>query len=213
MAHIKRGILGGGSGKIGNVVMSAWKGIAVLKSLPLSVANPRTVKQVAQRSKMKAITLFATFITVTVIKPLWDRFAMEMSGFNAFVKHNIEPKASSVALTYTNIKIALGKLYCPAITSSGISVADGVLDMSFPSAVVGDYGADTDVPYAVAFNVTRLTGSGGFQDGNTRADGEVQVPMPLGTQVGDTVHSYLAFRSADGTMVSNGVYKICTVTA
>ena len=51
MGTIKKGILGSFSGKVGNIVGASWKGIAYIRSLPASVRNPRTVKQVTQRSK------------------------------------------------------------------------------------------------------------------------------------------------------------------
>ncbi len=40
MGIIKRGILGGFSNKVANVVGSSWKGINTMRALPLSVANP-----------------------------------------------------------------------------------------------------------------------------------------------------------------------------
>ena len=41
MAIISQGILGGISGKIGNVVGGSWKGIDYLRIMPASVANPK----------------------------------------------------------------------------------------------------------------------------------------------------------------------------
>ena len=46
MAKVRQGILGGFRGRVGNIVGTGWKGIAVMKSLPLTVANPRTAGQV-----------------------------------------------------------------------------------------------------------------------------------------------------------------------
>ena len=55
MGVIKQGILGGFSGKVANIVGSSWKGIPVIKSLPLSVANPQTAAQTTQRNKLKGV--------------------------------------------------------------------------------------------------------------------------------------------------------------
>lgn len=38
MGTIKQGILGGFSGKVGNVVGASWKGIDYIRSLPSSVS-------------------------------------------------------------------------------------------------------------------------------------------------------------------------------
>ena len=51
MGKISQGILGGVSGKVGNVVGGSWKGIDYLKIMPASVANPQTPAQMDQRSK------------------------------------------------------------------------------------------------------------------------------------------------------------------
>ena len=51
MGTIKKGVLGGFSGKVGTVVGASWKGIDYIRSLPASVKNPRTEGQVTQRTK------------------------------------------------------------------------------------------------------------------------------------------------------------------
>lgn len=89
MAVIKRGILGGFSGKIGNVVGSSWKGVDVIKSLPLSVANPQTAAQTTQRNKMTTAVRFSRILLAAIIQPFWNPFAQRQSGYNAFVSENI----------------------------------------------------------------------------------------------------------------------------
>jgi hypothetical protein len=42
MGKISQGILGGISGKVGNVIGGSWKGIDYIRVKPSSVANPRT---------------------------------------------------------------------------------------------------------------------------------------------------------------------------
>ena len=90
MGIIRQGILGGFSGKVANVVGSSWKGIAIVKSLPLSVANPRTAAQVGQREKMAACVEALKPILSEVIKPLNDRFAGQMSGYNYSLQESIK---------------------------------------------------------------------------------------------------------------------------
>ena len=88
MGIIKRGILGGVSGKVANVIGGSWKGIEYLRSMPLSVANPRTTAQVANRDRFKSVTVLGSEMLTTVVKPLWDRFAVAMSGYNDFCRAN-----------------------------------------------------------------------------------------------------------------------------
>jgi hypothetical protein len=51
MGTIKKGILGGFSGKVGTVVGASWRGISYMRSLPQKVRNPRTQGQRSQRNK------------------------------------------------------------------------------------------------------------------------------------------------------------------
>ena len=88
MGVIKRGILGGVSNKVGNVVGSSWKGIATLRSLPLSVANPNTKAQRDNRSTFSAMSKLGSDVLTTVCQPLWNRDAKQMSRFNAYVMEN-----------------------------------------------------------------------------------------------------------------------------
>ena len=110
MGVIKRGILGGFSNKVGNVVGSTWKGIAVVKSMPLSVANPRSAGQVKQRTFFKHMTILASGTLSSIIKPLWDRFASNMSGYNAFISTNRFAITSLGEIDKT--KLVFGKRGC-----------------------------------------------------------------------------------------------------
>ena len=103
MGIIRRGILGGFSGKVANVVGSSWKGIAVMRALPLSVTNPKTVGQVEQRSAFSIISKFASSILTVWVKPLWDRQAQSMSGYNAFIQQNVDIVKSDKELIIENL--------------------------------------------------------------------------------------------------------------
>ena len=83
MGIIKRGILGGFSGKVANVVGTNWKGIEVIKAMPLSVRNPKTVSQVAQRNLFLRAINFAQSIGVDVCRLYNNRTSVRKSGFNA----------------------------------------------------------------------------------------------------------------------------------
>jgi len=65
MAHIRKGILGGFSGKVGTVIGSSWKQTMYMRSLPKSVKNPRTLAQRTQRAK------FA--LAVALVRPVTER--------------------------------------------------------------------------------------------------------------------------------------------
>lgn len=56
MGTYKQGILGSFIGKVGTVVGSTWRGLAVMRSLASKVANPRTAAQVAVRNRLAAVS-------------------------------------------------------------------------------------------------------------------------------------------------------------
>ena len=90
MAIIKRGILGGFSNKIGNVVGTSWKGISVMRSLPQSVHNPKTELQEEQRTNFAVASKLGSQLLDAVIKPFWDKRAIRMSGYNLWVQKNLD---------------------------------------------------------------------------------------------------------------------------
>lgn len=88
MAKIKQGILGGFSGKVANVVGTSWKGRAVMKSQPLSVANPKTEAQQEQRGKFSKIAELASAVLTQFIQPVENPISGDISGYNLFCKDN-----------------------------------------------------------------------------------------------------------------------------
>jgi len=59
MARITKGILGGGRGKVANVVMGSWKGIDYLRAYAVP-SNPRTPRQQARRSQLTLASRIAS---------------------------------------------------------------------------------------------------------------------------------------------------------
>ena len=212
MARLSQGILGGVLGKIGNVVGSSWKGIAVIKSKPLSVANPRTTKQVAQRTKMTNVVVFAQSILASVIKPLNDRFAQQASGFNDFVRRNIALFTNVTPSPASNLQISSGQMDQVDPTSAVCNAGDAFVTVSFPTSFSDAFSASDDLVYAVVMNEN--TGIIGSNGGSViRSAGEIVVSRLGLTTAGDVLHIWLAFRRADGTVVSNTGYLESAVTA
>lgn len=211
-AVIKQGILGGFQNKIGSVVGSSWKGIAVMKSKPLSVANPKTAGQVAQRTKMTNIVAFSQAILATLIKPLWDRFASKMSGYNDFVQTNIALFANAYPSTPANFILSRGKMASTAIATSITDVSDGKTHITWVDDSGSGLKLAADHFYGLVYNQT-LNSFGTLDLNCTREDAEAAFTMPAGTVVGNVVHTWIAFRRSDGTVVSDSSYKISTVQA
>lgn len=212
MARLSQGILGGISGRIGNVVGSSWKGIAVIKSKALSVANPRTAAQVAQRDKMTSIVDVAKFILAGVIKPLNDRFASGMSGFNLFVSRNIHLFSGSTPFPPADLILSSGKMSSIVLSSAVADLSDSSITVNWPTALSDAYAQASDKVYAIA--ITQNGGVHVLASGNfMRSAGTLVKSGVTDLVLGESVWVYLSFLRSDGTVVSNTCYLATTVTA
>lgn len=200
MGVIKQGILGGFSGKVANVVGTSWKGIAVMKALPLSVANPRTAAQVAQRSKMAGCVAMLQPILSQVIKPLNDRFAGKMSGFNYALQASINAFDETGGLTYPeNFKISRA--------ANKAQLIDAIAAEAKITKVKCTWTSDAGNGYALASDKCFLVGycldSGAFAVSTSaiRSAGQAYLEFPDGAfDAGATVEVWMAFLRADGTV-------------
>lgn len=204
---MKQGILGGLSGKVGNVIGSAWKGIDVLRSMPVSVANPRTPSQQTQRNTFAQAVDFVKEILVPVVKPLWDRFAQQQSGYNAWISANISEFDATGLANPDNMVIAEGNLPGEAINNISIAAATPEVGVEW----LNTQGNADDEAYIVVLNET--TGDIATKDapairGNNEA---LTGDFPNGLNTNDVLHAWLAFRRADGRSVSNTSYDTATV--
>lgn len=204
MAKIPQGIFGGLSGKIGNLVGSSWKGIPVLKTKPLSVANPRTAAQVAQRNSFTGVVEYAKVILVPVIKPLRDRFAVKMSGFNTFVSDNIAFFDEEGPIVPKDVIISSGSLLaCEDLNgSSSYSANEVVLNWTDNSGIGNAFPGDE--VYVVIYG-SENKDVAGFATPAVRTDATVTITVPWDTTLGETLTCHLSFRRTDGTLVSNSV--------
>jgi|TARA_R100001530_G_C4320651_1_gene155631 hypothetical protein len=211
MGKIKRGILGGFSGKVANIIGGSWKGIAYMRSQPLSVSNPNTAGQQAQRNAMSGVVFFALQILAATIKPCWDRFAQQMSGYNAFVQQNIEFFDENGPTDYSALVTSQGSLLGQSIDTAQSN--DGTTEVEVQwtdNAPTGNASSD-DEAYVVCVNEDQymFAQNGGAE---TRGDEQVNIDMPSENTSGDNISTYLAFRKADGTIVSNSTYDQTATT-
>lgn len=200
MGIIRRGILGGFSGKVANVVGSSWKGIAVMRALPLSVTNPKTVGQVEQRSAFSIISKFASSILTVWVKPLWDRSAQSMSGYNAFIQQNVDTVKVDKKLDIKNLVMSKGKLGQTATTGQGSAVANQAV-LEWDGTPTGSFQMAGDKFYALIFDEqNKLIGS----SSGVAPRSEEQVILDLSDiNVGDKLVAVSCFAREDGTIVGD----------
>ena len=209
MGVIKQGILGGFQNKVGAVIGSNWKGIATMRSRPISVANPRTGKQVSVRSEFSTLVKIASALNATLIRPYWSRFAQKKTGANAFISANYGNLAGTPAGAPERMIFSQGKLDGLSELTSDIKGLNHVIEWN--ETALGVYGASTDK--VAVFAVAGEVGADGknyleygYLGETTRSTGTFSFDsQELGQWITDASDVYFVacVSRVDGTMVSN----------
>jgi len=210
MGTIKSGILGGFSGKVGAVIGTSWKGISVMRSQAQSVANPRTTGQVENRDRFKSVFTFATSILAGVIKPLNDRFAQGMSGYNLFCSRNKNIFLSNGTFAPLAVVLSLGKLgvtpLLDEVVESGLNE-----DFLWNPAISGAYQAASDKAYLVVCDADGVV-IGQSAGVVLRSVGTIGVDFSREIIGGETISAHLAFLRADGSIAGETSNRTFVVT-
>lgn len=207
MGIIKRGILGGVSNKIGNVVGSSWKGIATLRSLPLSVANPNTQAQRDNRTTFTLMSKLGSEVLATICQPLWNRDAKQMSGFNAYVMHNKKAFDANPLEWLINPVMSKGNLSA-TLSNTGLQDGGANLILVFDTALKNPQDSTNDIAYVQVIHQDNsdpeksVLHAKGIITNAKRSTGTVIVTNPFETSEGDKLIVSLSFKSVDGQEVA-----------
>lgn len=209
MGIIKQGILGGFSKKVGSVVGTSWKGIAVMKSMPQSVVNPKTTLQVNQRNAFKMTALIASAMLTPTIQDCWNRWSKRMSGYNAFIKANVDimkKQDSIVGAFLTQMIVSNGELTLPSLVGS---TTEGESTITFAAtwddtAVGGKFDKSTDIVVLGGLYVPSVDGTPDYENmhclyanGVTRSTGATSLEVTLQDE-NDGFFPFMYVKSADG---------------
>lgn len=199
MARLDQGLLGGFSGKLGTTVGASWKGINVVRTYQPTVANPNTQKQKAQRTIFGDWAQLASFILSDFIKPLWDRKAKKMSGYNAFIQANLNHPSASGAIDPAIMILSTGNMGVTNMIAAAFDGAGG-FGAEWDGSEMPLYGSPDDVLFGLLFNYEGellAKTSGEF----TRGDSNVAIKTPALAGVTEAVF-VSCFMSADGKVQS-----------
>jgi hypothetical protein len=205
MGRIKKGILGGVSGKVGAVVGAHWRGIDYLRGRPKIQTKPRTEAQHAQTSKMRLLRGFLLGIG-NIIKKCFQNFT-EYTEMNAALSYNM---IHSIAGSYPTFEVDF-----PALVYSkgellacwnpkAISKAANQVKVSWKNRPFSTMSSADDsvivIMYCVKteeFSIYDLIG--------TRSDNSVTLATQEGVS-GNTVHCYISFYSEARQISSTNEY-------
>ena len=208
MGKINQGILGGVSGKVGNIVGGSWKGIDYIRIMPASVANPKTPAQVDQRSKFVTVLKFLQSIT-PFLRVGYKTQAIKMTQFNSAMsdtlKNSVTGTYPNYVIDYGNVLLSKGTLPNVLNPTSASAIPGNNIAFSWEDNTgMGDASA-TDKALVVVYcpelnDATYITEGGSSRDalGHT-----IAVPT---SYAGKDVEVYISMISEDGSRVSNSLH-------
>lgn len=195
MATIKKGILGGVSGKVGNVVGANWKGIDYLRIKPANFTNANTEPQVSQRMKFAVVLKFLQPIN-ELLRIGFKSYAIRMSAFNAAFSYNYHEALTgefpNYSLDYAKVLFSRGNLP-GAIDPGCTSNEPGKLKFTWLNNSGSNAASETDAAVVLIFNPESYQAYYLLQAA-ARADGEAVITVPADFS-GKMVHCYLSFMS------------------
>ena len=213
MGTIKRGILGGVSGKIGNVVGSSWKGIDYLKTLPSNVNDAKSDVQIANRSKFLTVVRFLQPLT-EFIRIGFKSLAVKKTAFNAAVSYNYHEAVTGdypdIVMDYSKVSVSQGSL-TPAYNTGLSSTVAAEVNLTWADNSGQGAAAADDVAMVVVYN-PELKDAVFMLNAGARSDLSANVSLP-DSYSGTSVHCYLCFTALSnalggqaGKSISKSVY-------
>lgn len=194
MAIVQNPIVGRAKNKFAGAVFSTWKGLNVLRSKPLTVANPKSPAQRLQREKLRQGVELYRKMPGTIQKG-FSQQAVGMSEYNAFMsdllKNAIDGSTEeNVEIDYTELLLAKGTMQSTPIkevsfedhagivtwsTSGGLAPGQSSSDSGYVVLIhVADVGGKVTV-MTQQIDVIRSGGESGINNGLYQVAGDVYI--------------------------------------
>ena len=206
MGKISQGVLGGFSGKVGNVVGGTWKGIDYMRIKPANVTNPRTEGQVDQRSKFSTVLRFLQTMT-DFLRVGFKLYANKMTQFNAAMSYNLNNAITGAypnfMVDYASALVTRGNL-SGAANGAASSPSAGDVQITWDDNSGSGSAQATDKALIVLLNTTRQEAVFTIA-GPARSAGTETISVPS-EYTGEDVEVFLGFISEDGSKVANSSY-------
>ena len=212
MAVVQNPITGRSRGKFSNAVFTKWKNLNVLKSKPLSVANPQSPAQVMRRGMFSQLVEYGRTFR-SVIETGFETFKDTETWMNSFIKYNngvvvIAGTAPDFTVDLLPIITSRGPLTPTDIDSA--TGADGSADVTvnFSASVDGLDQTLLDTAFILVTNTTE--GEFGVSAGTVaRSAGTAVVTLSGSASTGDVIGVAIFFQSDnDGSVGDSSNFSI-----
>lgn len=205
MGSIKQGLLGGVSGKVGNIVGYRRKGKDLVRVQAASISDAKTPKQLKQRQKVATVMEFLKPI-LPFIRIGYKNYAQGRTAYNTATSFLLkrcltENEKGETEINYRRVMVSIGFLL-PA-TDATATYSEHRMTFAWTDNSGTGNAESTDTAMLLVHNKEK---GANVYDMNAalRSDGTATLTLPKDWE-GDTLVAYLSFVSADGEEVSNSV--------
>lgn len=206
MAKSKNGFFGQLSGRIGNVVVSSWKGIPYIRSKPVgNTSNTRA--QQNQRGKFKLVIDFLNSIKPVInagFKWNTDRMTEMNSATSYIMKRAVRGEHPDLRIHYPLVLVARGDLPEPQQTAV---TRENETELRFSWRCDTNSGRGRGKDHVLALAYCPETERGVWLADGSVLRKEQQFKLTLPQEWNSrAVETYLAFAAPDGSDASNSVH-------
>lgn len=205
MARLKQGLFGGFVGRVGNLVGVSRKDTFYVRTLPAKINDPKTERQVKQRNRFTVSMDFLRTMTPFVRVGFKDQTVGGQTEFNAAMSYNmrhaIKTGEEGVELDFPNVFVSRGSL--DNVTDVRAEIVAGELRLDWDAGTEGNARWD-DIAMLVVHNVEKVQSVYDLNAGK-RASNGIALKLPESWE-NDPLEAYLAFKTADGSEVSDSAY-------
>jgi hypothetical protein len=205
MGRIKKGILGGFSGKVGSVVGASWRGIDYMRSLPRKSNKPATVAQLAQQNKMALFRGFLLGVDSIVEKCFQniEKCTRMNDALSYNMLNSIEGIYPEQSINFANFMFSKGELrgvWSPKVDSA----KSNTIDFSWENGYLMPLCAADDQVMLVVYDPAENYFCN-LQHAAQRADKKASIILPKRSK-GHSVHCYISFYSERSGKSSTNEY-------
>lgn len=206
MGTFSKGILGGFSGKVGNVVGARWRGKDILRSLPNKKTYVPTPAQLEQRDRFKTAMLFLTPIK-PIVSAYFGKQQGDKSAFNLatgyHIKYALLPGGlDAYVMDYPKVLISRGDLR--GINNGGVTASGLELTLTWSDNSGQGNASATDelvvVVYSETLNLFETAVPAGTRNLQT-----ITMTMPA-YWAGEQVQVWATFVTDSGNLAATSTY-------
>ncbi len=204
MGKIKKGILGGFSGKVGNVVGANWIGIDYMRAMPASVANPKTASQEEVRDGFKTCTRFLLQFGIGNLNVMFKPFRVHMSPFNAAMKYAYKNCLQGSGLVHTIDYLQFKPGNDNVMSSLSVTPSAGSVNINYALSVTPSAAEVENIPpQAVILNIDKGECISAIDslDDYTTSQGQISWADVPAAWSGDDCYLFFFYTNADHTKI------------